>query len=375
MGIKRFFWCFLFGSLVFPGLVFSGGSAAPSSSPSPAAAQSSAEPESAEAAVSQETVIQDPVVASVQLTRPEPIYLKELQSEIVQMEKQTGAALTPEQRQQVLDVMINQRLALQAAARDGIKVTDGELEQQFQALRDTVRQALGRDPTDEEFTTIVKNETGMDVRTYRDTLRRQLLMQRYLVSKKKALIETVREPTDKDVADYYSNNREKFIRAEGVRLGIIHIPAQNEALANRLIREIGSSAAKFDEKVEESRAPNSGYEARVGFFERNQQNRQIYGQALVDSIFSLEQGKVSQLIKNSQGFFILKVTNNYPFKTLGLSDEIQPETGRLLKEYILALLRQEYQLAAYARAEQELVSELRSITPVPYQVFKQNLPQ
>ena len=359
-----------------PAAVFGAGGSAPASGTPQGEAQApqTAAPsgESAQAAP-QETVIQNPVVAQVQLTELEPVYLKQLQSEVALLEKQAGSSMPAEQRAQVLDMMINQRLVLQAAARDRILVSEGELDQQIQQMREGLRQTVGRLPDDAEFESLIKAETGLDMKTYRDQLRRQLVMQKYLMAKKRNIIESIKEPTDKEIVEFFNNNRERFVRNEGVRLGIIHIPPNSEALANRLSQEIGTSAARFDQKVEEARSPNAGYQARIGFFERNQQNRQMYGQTLVDTIFSLEQGKVSKMVKTEQGFFILKVTNNYPFKALGLDDEVQPESGRLVRSYIRAGLLQENQIAAAARAEGELVAELRAVSPEPFKVFKEHL--
>ena len=359
-----------------PAAVFGAGGSAPASGTPQGEAQApqAAAPsgESAQAAP-QETVIQNPVVAQVQLTELEPVYLKQLQSEVALLEKQAGSSMPAEQRAQVLDMMINQRLVLQAAARDRILVSEGELDQQIQQMREGLRQTVGRLPDDAEFESLIKAETGLDMKTYRDQLRRQLVMQKYLMAKKRNIIESIKEPTDKEIVEFFNNNRERFVRNEGVRLGIIHIPPNSEALANRLSQEIGTSAARFDQKVEEARSPNAGYQARIGFFERNQQNRQMYGQTLVDTIFSLEQGKVSKMVKTEQGFFILKVTNNYPFKALGLDDEVQPESGRLVRSYIRAGLLQENQIAAAARAEGELVAELRAVSPEPFKVFKEHL--
>ena len=79
--------------------------------------------------------------AIVRLTKSEPITVKQLRTEVERMEAQTRRKLGPTERRQILDVMINERLAIQAAERDRITVTENELNQQIQQLRDQLRQS------------------------------------------------------------------------------------------------------------------------------------------------------------------------------------------------------------------------------------------
>ncbi|MCL2881209.1 MAG: SurA N-terminal domain-containing protein, partial [Treponema sp.] len=53
--------------------------------------------------------------AIVKLTKPEPITVKQFRTEADRMEKAAGRALTNDEKKQVLDAMINERLAMQAA--------------------------------------------------------------------------------------------------------------------------------------------------------------------------------------------------------------------------------------------------------------------
>jgi hypothetical protein len=61
--------------------------------------------------------------ATVNLTKTEPITVKQLKAEIAKIESQAKRALSPAERRQVLDVMINTRLAVQAAERDKRKTS------------------------------------------------------------------------------------------------------------------------------------------------------------------------------------------------------------------------------------------------------------
>ena len=86
--------------------------------------------------------------AIVKLTKSEPITVKQFRTEVERMEKAAGRALNESEKKQVLDAMINERLALQAADRDKVTVTETEINQQIQQLRDTLSQQAGRQVTE-----------------------------------------------------------------------------------------------------------------------------------------------------------------------------------------------------------------------------------
>jgi parvulin-like peptidyl-prolyl isomerase len=335
--------------------------------------------------------------AIVKLTKSEPITVKQLRTETEKLirdtlgqtlQRQPTAAevnsavqnLTMAERRQVLDVMINEKLALQAAERDKITVSENEINQQFQRLRANMAQASGRQPTDDEFAMAIKNQTGQDLSAFRDQLRRQALVQRYLMSKKGDIIEAVRKPTDAEILLYYNNNKAQMVRPDTVRVSMIQVPFGSSAadrtkardLANRLVQEIGSNPTKFDEAVIKSQSQGSGYQGGdAGYLPRSPQVQQALGQELMNVAFSLKQGEISRLVESPQGFHILKVTESYEMKILELNDMIQPGNSTTVRNYILQGLSQQYEEETLARASQELVTELRKGNP--FQVFDNNL--
>ncbi|MDR1411427.1 MAG: peptidyl-prolyl cis-trans isomerase [Spirochaetaceae bacterium] len=327
------------------------------------------------AAVPAQTDLQP--AAIVRLTKTEPITVKQLRTEVERMETQARRKFSPAERRQILDVMINERLAIQAAERDKITVTDNEVNQQIQQLRDQLRQSLGRAPTDAEFTRAIADETGLELNALRDQIRRQGIIQRYLVSKKQDILQSVKAPTEAEIVDFFNNNKTQFVRPDTVRLSMILVPygqdrTKARALADQLIREIGSSASRFDEAVLKAQAPDSGYQGGdAGYLPRNDQAQQRVGQDLLRAAFNLKQGEVSSLVESPQGYNILKITETLEMKPLGLDDMAQPGTRVTVKRYIEDYLSQQRQQEVLARAQQELVTELR--TGNPFQVFEANL--
>jgi parvulin-like peptidyl-prolyl isomerase len=318
--------------------------------------------------------------AIVNLTKNEPITVRQLRTEVERMEKNTGRTLNKNERLQLLDVMINERLAIQAAEKEKIVVSENEVNQQVQQLRGVLAQQLNRQPTDAEFNQAIKNESGLELPAFREQLRRQMIVQKYLLAKKEPLLKSVKEPTDAEITDQYNLAKAQFVRPETIRFSMIQVPYGPDAasrtkardLANSLLREIGSNPSKFDEVVTKSFAPNSGYVAGDGgFLPRNHEAQNVVGQDFINTAFSLKQGEVSKLIEGNPGYQIIKVTENYSMKNLELDDIIQPGSNIRVRDYIKQAMYNERQQTVLAKASEELISDLRKGNP--FRVYDNNL--
>ena len=318
--------------------------------------------------------------ATVNLVRSEAITVKQLRTEVERMEKAAGQTLNQAQRLEVLNVMINERLVLQAADRDRIAIADNEVNQQMQQLRGQLAQSIGRQPTDAEFAQAIKNDSGLEVQEFREQLRRQMLVQKYLMTKKESTIKSIKVPTEEDIRTTFSLTRSQFVRPDTVRFSMIQVPygpdaasrARAKQLADNLIREIGTSTSKFDEVAARGQAANSGYQAGDGgYLPRNMAAQQMVGQAFINTAFSLRQGEVSRLIEGVPGFQIIKVTENHAMKNLELDDILQLGTRITVRDYIGNALLQERQQAILAQASQELVTELRRGNP--FRIMEANI--
>ncbi|MDR2468432.1 MAG: peptidyl-prolyl cis-trans isomerase [Spirochaetaceae bacterium] len=331
-------------------------------------------------------------VATVRLTKTEPITVKQLKNEVDSIEKMTGRSLTVAERREVLDSMINQRLALQGAERDRISVSDAEVNQQMNEFRGQLSGQLGRAPSDSEFADAVKQQTGMDMPAFRDRYKRQLIMQKYLLDKKGDVFKALKPPTEAEVKAFYTKNSSEFVQPETVEFAALMVPYKTDSEkasarndANKLLREINNSAMSFDEKVLQGRTPNMAYKSATGqLMPRNAPNMP---DDFIETAFKLEQGKVSGLLDVStgplHGFFIIKVTGKYPQKILNMDDiilNVPPELqmqlqGRPLtvRMFIQANLTQKKQQDALAKAQEELVADLRKGQPPPYSINEQFL--
>jgi len=318
--------------------------------------------------------------AIVNLVRSEPITVKQLRTEVERMEKAARRSLNDKERRDVLDSMINERLAIQAAEKEKITVSESEVNQQINQLKNQMVQAIGRQPTDAEFATAIKNETGLEMPAFRDQARRQLLTQKYLMSKKQSVFENIKVPTDADIVNAYNLTKAQFVRPDTVRFSMIQVEYGPDAasktkakdLADRLIREIGTSPSKFDEVVLRGQSPNSGYQAGDGgYLPRNMEAAQVVGQEFITTAFNLKQGDVSKLMEGVRGYQIIKVTETYAQKNLELDDIFQLGSRMTVRNYIGNSLLQERQMEALKKATEELVTELRA--GKTFQIFERNL--
>ena len=66
-------------------------------------------------------------IAEVNLSSRTPITLGQLKTRVSALEKEIGRKMTFEERKQTLDGLINERLIVQAAEKDGIKIMDSEV--------------------------------------------------------------------------------------------------------------------------------------------------------------------------------------------------------------------------------------------------------
>jgi hypothetical protein len=317
-------------------------------------------------------------VATVKLTKTEPITVKQLKNEVESIESATDRKLSGSERREVLDGMINQRLAIQAADRDKINVTDSEVNQQIEELKNRLAQTLGRKPTDAEFSKAIREQAGLDLPAFRDQIRKNLIVQKYLFEKKRDLIQSVKTPTDAEIENEYNLQKASLTQDETLQFSAIVFSydkdsdkAKARADAEKLEKEIGGTVNAFDEKLNQ---PSNIYKATTsGILLRNAKARSDVGQEFLDAVFALkydpksgatEVSKVLEVPQGSaKGFYIIKINAKYPFKSpLGLDDTMIGYNAKV-RTIIGTGLMQQKQQQILVKAQEELVSELRRGNP------------
>jgi parvulin-like peptidyl-prolyl isomerase len=311
-------------------------------------------------------------VAIVEIIRKEPITVRQLKSELAPLEQARGRPYTAPERRAALDELVNQRLIIQAAERDRIAVSENEIDA---ALREYLSQQNGRALTDAEYAQAMQ-QAGSNAATVRQQVSRQLLMQKYLLSKKQAQINAVRQPTEDEVVNWFNLNKASMVRPDMVRLNLISVPygpdaaskARAKEVADRLARDISGSASKFDEAVLRGRATTAapsqpgdgGYVSSRGIYvSRTPDAQRTVGERFLNTAFSLNQGEVSPLIENELAYQFIKVTEFYPQKSLELDDIMDPSNPVIVRQYIRQGIMTERAQLAVDQALREIIEELR----------------
>ena len=187
----------------------------------------------------------------------------------------------------------------------------------------------------------------------------------------------------------YTLHKTRFIRPETLGLSMIIIPYTTQPAASsqagteilsksaaksqgeRLIREIGSNPAKFDEAVVNGQAEKAGYYSGGGYLPRNAEAQQQVGMELMAIAFTLKQGEVSKLVEGPSAFYIVKVIETHEQKNLTLDDIFQLGSPKTVRDYIGGAMFQERQQGILQQASTELIQELRRGNP--FQVMESNL--
>ena len=147
------------------------------------------------------------VLAVVKYNKNESITVKQLKTRCEVYRKQLNRVLTLEEKKSTLDSLINEKLMLQAAQKEGITIPDSYVDQYF---AQAMSQSVGRAITEKELSDYVKKtegitldelllkQMGMNVADYKSFLKNQLMMQQYVVQKNSAELQKV-SPSDDEI--------------------------------------------------------------------------------------------------------------------------------------------------------------------------------
>ncbi len=307
-------------------------------------------------------VINQPA-ATVRLIRNEVITYQDLQNAL------DAQNLGSEYALQILDILINDKVFLQGAERDGIKVTDAQLNQLVSQQKAYLEQQAGQTLTTEQFNNeVVKAYGSMDA--YKQSLKEQYIMQAYLIQEKGEQLENVAQPTDEEVKAFYRKNQTQFVQAENVKLAHIYIEktddaktnADNKALLENAYKEIKNGTLTFEAAVnkysqdEESKSVGG----EIGWLTAdNSVAFEGWGESFCNTVLNLDVGVVSQVLESNIGYHIVRISVHNDAKMLSLTDRLTPETTTTVYQYIQQGLYSQNVQVAMAQALNEMVESLR----------------
>lgn len=325
----------------------------------------------------------DKPVATVTLQKRVVITQKQLRQQITLLEKELGTPVAPENRKQILDVMINGILVSQAAERDGVKVTEFEVNTLInQEVRVPLEQSVGRKITDTEFQKYIGDQ-GLTWDEFYKDIRDGLVTNRYISVKKKTFFESLAGPTESEIQAVYQANALKFTNPEIAKFSQIFIDTRRLGAEDKerlrkeidaLYKNIQNGRQSFsDVLVEYNSKPKPNYQTDISaYLARNDtSNISLLGSPFFDTVFALKNGEIKGVVESKAGFHIIKMTEVIPKKFLSLDDPILPNQTVTVREYIRQQKSLEIQQQAIQQATAEIVAELR--TGAQIKVYEENL--
>ncbi|MCF8110639.1 MAG: SurA N-terminal domain-containing protein [Desulfobacteraceae bacterium] len=222
-------------------------------------------------------------------------------------------------REQILDELINQKLADQQVEEAGISVSGSDVENAIERIKQR------NNYTDEDLRMALQMQ-AMTIEEYRAEIRKQILRSRLVNRKIKASIVV----TDEEIRRYYEANPEEFggeVRYELRNILLKHPQPEEEAAKDEIFDRMEFITAQLKEgesferlAKESSEAPNASDGGELGRF-----GLEDLAPSIKSAIKDMEEGEFSGVVETEQGFqiFYVQDINSTPPKPLEeVSDKI-----------------------------------------------------
>lgn len=314
-------------------------------------------------------------LAIIKLNKSETITLKQLRTRVELYQKQNNmTSFSVDQKKEILEAMIDEKLVVQAAQKAGLNITDSQVNQYF---LQSISQQLGRQVTEAEFTDIVKQQTGLslddyikqqvglNVSDYKAYLKNQLLAQQYVMQQKQAEIQKV-APTDDEIRAFFEMNKASFVQNDMLKLFLVVYPKSDNpettrVSANKMLNDLKDKKVTID-GIKAGMEKDSSYQSGDLLISKTSQHAQQLGisyQELIE-LFSRDTGYISSLNETDRDFQFYSIREKYEAKMLGLSDLVQPGTTVTVYDYIRQNLTQQKQSQYLIAAVQEITTALNT---------------
>jgi peptidyl-prolyl cis-trans isomerase SurA len=202
---------------------------------------------------------------------------------------------------EILNEMIEERLMLQFANNNNIKILDEDIKT---AIEDVKKQ---NNFTDEMLEKVLKNE-NVTINDYRERLKEQMMISKVINYEVKSNIHI----EENEIKKYYEEHRDEFKTPEEVRVRhmvFMYSEEERDSSKEEMIRKKavdilnkireGEDFAKLASIYSEDPSAKSGGD--LGYFPRGKMIKDFE-----DAAFILKKGEVSDVIRTPYGFHIIK---------------------------------------------------------------------
>ena len=324
----------------------------------------------------------DKPVASVRLNESEIISQNQFKKLVILFETNYKRALTLEEKKLLLNKLIDEKLIIQAAKKAYIVVTDSEINATVDKYIQNISRQLNRQVTIEYFIELLKKQ-GKTLKDFKKEVKNMKLADKYVRKVKKNYFDSVTDPTNGEIEDYYNSNRDKFFSPEMIRFKHIFINLQlletdqEKKAAKKRAEEIqkklknGASFDDYWEIFDEKGQKKIGTMMPAMLRRDDDSSKKIFGTEFINQLFRLKENDISAVLTSNVGYHIILVLEKLPFKTLTLADTIPPQNAMTVRNYIKTYLTQLKQAQILEKAIKEATADLRRNAEI--KIWEENL--
>ncbi|MDQ5988519.1 MAG: Foldase protein PrsA 2 [Syntrophus sp. SKADARSKE-3] len=233
----------------------------------------------------------------------EPVYVASINDEKITMDEYRGRLfeqmnapgtkapiIIPDAerfKDEVLNIMIMERLMLQKARELSLSVSGAELDK---AVND-IKKDYSEDRFQQNFST---DKASFDL--WRSELKNRILMEKLVQAEVNSKISV----SDTEAAAYYKTHMNNFKSLP--RVHVAQIVVRDQAKAEAILKRLNTGAPFDTVAKEESIAPEAEKGGDMGFFPRG-----ILPEEIDSVVFMLPVGKTSRIVKSLYGYHIFKI--------------------------------------------------------------------
>ena len=238
-----------------------------------------------------------------------------------------------EMRQSALEYLIDRELIIQEGEKLKLEPKEAEIDGKITELKQ-------RFPSQSAYEQKLKQQ-GYTEKKLREFIKQALIVQNVLELKIKPTAEPV---TDKDIEEFYKENKEEFVESEKVSARHILIKVSSDATdqerndAKSKMQDILKEAkggANFAELAKKhSQCPSASQGGDLGYFTRGQMV-----EPFEEAVFALEPGETSEVVETIFGYHIIFAQDKKPKRELKLEEVSKQIKDILSSEKIDAALK------------------------------------
>lgn len=248
----------------------------------------------------------------------EKIYVSEVEAQLKELKSQykgmfegsKGKETEEVLKGQILDSLIEEKLILQEAEKQKIKITTKEVEAKFDQIR-------GMFKTSQEFRETLKKQ-GWSEKSLKEKIRHQLLVEKIIDKITKNV-----KITDSEIKTYYEGNKDRF--KEPAQVKASHILLKTKSEAEKVLKEakggadFASLAKKYSiDAATKEKSGDLGWKAKEQFVPE-----------FANVAFKLKPGEISEVVKTQFGYHIIKVGEKKEAREKSF-EEVRDEIRKIL---------------------------------------------